>query len=642
MPDNPSRAGIATAPPELTPRPARTRRDESCADDLAGTAALLASQRPIEAHGVIGDMRCAALVADDGCVDFFCWPEIDSPSVFVSLLDGHRAGVFELAPELKNARRMQIYVPDTNILQTRWLAHEAVVEVTDMLPIHPPERESRLVRTVRAVNGTMTIRMRCAVRHDYARADTRASAEGQDVRFDAPGFPAMRLAADVDLTIEDDAACASFVLKEGESAQFVLGGEDDELVARDVADNGEAQTQAFWRRWIRTSNYRGRWRHMVERSALALKLLTSRKNGAIAAAVTFGLPESPGYERNWDYRYTWIRDASFTIYAFMRLGFTEEAQAFMDWSMQRISNERQGADVLRIMYTMEGEAKIEESELDHLIGHMGSRPVRVGNDAYGQEQHDIYGELLDGVYLSNKYGQSISHQDWEHVVAIVEQACRVWNTPDVGIWEMRGEQQHFLHSRLMCWVAVDRAIRLAQKRSLPAPFARWNDVRAAIHEDIWTHFWNEEEGHFVQREGSTALDGSLLLMPLVRFISATDPCWLSTLDAIGRSLVRDGMVKRYHLHETPCDGLKGEEGAFGACSFWHVECLARAGRLDDARIEFEKLLSYANPVGLFAEEFDTRGHHLGNTPQALTHLAMISAATFLDRKLEGTPTTWQP
>ena len=604
--------------------------------------ALLASQRPIEAHGVIGDMRCAALVADDGCVDFFCWPEIDSPSVFVSLLDGHRSGSFQLAPDLPDARRMQIYLPSTNILQTRWLAPEAVVEVTDLLPIHPPERDSRLVRTVRVVDGSVTLRMRCAVRHDYARADTRASRLADDVRFDAPGQPSLRLAAEVPMTIEDDAACATFVLSKGQSAQFVLGGVDDELVNTDIPENDEQPTREFWQRWIGISNYRGRWRHMVERSALALKLLTSRQNGAIAAAVTFGLPESPGNERNWDYRYTWIRDASFTIYAFMRLGFTQEATAFMNWAMARITEERKGQDVLRIMYTMEGEAKIEETELDHLIGHAASRPVRIGNDAYGQEQHDIYGELLDGVYLSNKYGQAISHQDWEHVVAVVEEACRKWDTPDVGIWEMRGEPQHFLHSRLMCWVALDRAIRLAQKRSLPAPFKRWNDVREAIHADIWSRFWDKEAGHFVQREGSTALDGSLLLMPLVRFVAATDPCWLATLDAIGRSLVRDGMVKRYHLHDTPCDGLHGEEGAFGACSFWYVECLARAGRLDEACMEFEKLLSYANPLGLFAEEFDARGHHLGNTPQGLTHLALISAATFLDRRLEGAPTTWQP
>lgn len=605
-------------------------------------AELIASQRPIEAHGVVGDMRCAALVADDGCVDFFCWPEIDSPSVFVSLLDGHRSGSFQLAPDLPNARRMQIYLPSTNILQTRWLDDDAVVEVTDLMPIHPPERASRLVRTVHAVNGNVTIRMRCAVRHDYARAPTRASAVKDDVRFDAPGQPTLRLAGQVPMTIEDDAACATFVIREGERVQFVLGGLEDELVSPGAPENGEQHTREFWQRWIRTSNYRGRWRHMVERSALALKLLTSRRNGAIAAAVTFGLPESPGHGRNWDYRYTWIRDASFTIYAFMRLGFTQEATDFMNWAMSRITEERKGQDVLRIMYTMDGASRIEESELDHLIGHAASRPVRIGNDAYGQEQHDIYGELLDGVYLSNKYGQAISHQDWEHVVAVVEEACRKWDTPDVGIWEMRGEPQHFLHSRLMCWVALDRAIRLAQKRSLPAPFKRWNDVREAIHADIWDRFFDKTAGHFVQREGSQALDGSLLLMPLVRFVAATDPCWLATLDAIGRTLVRDGMVKRYDLADTPCDGLEGEEGAFGACSFWYVECLARAGRLDDACIEFEKLLSYANPVGLFAEEFDPRGHHLGNTPQALTHLALISAATFLDRKLEGTTTTWQP
>lgn len=604
--------------------------------------ALIATQRPIEAHGIVGDMRTAALVADDGTVDFFCWPEFDSPSLFVSLLDAPRAGAFQLAPDLPDARRMQIYLPDTNVLVTRWLSDEAIVEVTDFMPIYPVDRQSRLVRIVRAIGGDARIDMRCAVRLDYARADTQARADGNDICFSAAGQPSVRLAGSQPMTLTDNAAQAAFELRDGETAEFILGGIDDELVRTDDITNCYTDTVTFWQRWIGTSNYRGRWREMVQRSALALKLLTSRTTGAIAAAATFGLPESPGGERNWDYRYTWIRDASFTIYAFMRLGFTEEANDFMRWTAQRVTTDAEGKNVLSIMYTMDGHEDIEESNLEHLVGHGGAQPVRIGNGAHDQVQHDIYGELLDGIYLSNKYGEAISHQGWKHVVAIVDEACERWNTPDVGIWEMRGEPQHFLHSRLMCWVAVDRAIRLAQKRSLPAPFKRWNDVRAAIHDDIWNNFWDEDAGHFVQRLGSKALDGALLLMPLLRFVGATDPCWLATLDAIEKRLVRDGMVRRYLLEDTPCDGLKGEEGAFAACSFWYVECLARAGRLDHARAEFDKLMSYANPLGLYAEEFDPKGHHLGNTPQALTHLALISAATFLDRKLDGKDTHWQP
>ena len=403
-----------------------------------------------------------------------------------------------------------------------------------------------------------------------------------------------------------------------------------------------AHTLKFWRGWIAQSNYRGRWREMVNRSALTLKLLTSRKHGAIIAAATFGLPETPGGERNWDYRYTWIRDASFTVYAFMRLGFVEEANAYMRWLKGRVSDCCDQPTKINILYGIDGRQELPEAELEHFSGHGGAKPVRIGNEAFDQIQLDIYGELMDAVYLVNKYGEAISHEGWKHTVEVADQVCEIWNTKDVGIWEMRGEQHHFLHSRLMCWVALDRAIRLASKRSLPAPFARWDQTRQAIYADIWSNFWNEERGHFVQHIGSTALDGSMLLMPLVRFVAATDPRWLSTLEAIQKSLVRDGMVYRYRNDDSQIDGLQGTEGAFAACSFWYVECLARAGQVEKAHLEFEQLLRYANPLGLYAEEFDNQARHLGNTPQALSHLALISAATFLDRKLSGEKTTWQP
>ena len=346
---------------------------------------------------------------------------------------------------------------------------------------------------------------------------------------------------------------------------------------------------------------------MVNRSALAMKLLTSRKHGAILAAATFGLPETTGGERNWDYRYTWIRDASFTVYAFMRLGFTEEANAYMRWLRGRVSDCRGQPMKLNILYGIDGRQELPEIELTHLSGHGGATPVRIGNLAYAQVQLDIFGELMDAVYLVNKYGEAISHEGWKHTVEVVDQVCETWQQEDVGIWEMRGEQHHFLHSRLMCWVALDRAIRLASKRSLPAPFARWDQTRQAIYADIWDNFWNEERGHFVQHIGGTGLDGSMLLMPLVRFVSARDPRWLATLDAIEKNLVRDGMVYRYHNDDNHIDGLPGTEGAFAACSFWYVECLARAGRVEKAHLEFEQLLRYANPLGLYAEEFDSHG-----------------------------------
>ncbi|MCR4537743.1 glycoside hydrolase family 15 protein [Pseudomonas sp. 18.1.10] len=600
-------------------------------------------QSAIDAHGIIGDMRSAALVNDKGSIDFFCWPEFDSPSIFCALLDSPDAGIFQLTPDLPNARREQIYLPDTNVLQTRWLSDAAVVEVTDLLAISDEIDDlPLLIRRVRVVSGTADIHLRCAVRHDYARAPTHVALDNGAVCFNADGQPGLRLASSQPLLIDDGAAVARFTLNQGEGADFVLGGVDDDRVDSHCTDLALAHTLKFWRGWIAQSNYRGRWREMVNRSALALKLLTSRKHGAIIAAATFGLPETPGGERNWDYRYTWIRDASFTVYAFMRLGFVEEANAYMRWLKGRVSDCCGQPMKINILYGIDGRQELPETELAHLAGHGGAKPVRIGNGAVGQIQLDIYGELMDAVYLVNKYGEAISHDGWQHTVEVADQVCEIWNTEDVGIWEMRGEQHHFLHSRLMCWVALDRAIRLASKRSLPAPFARWDQARQAIYADIWSNFWDAERGHFVQHIGSTALDGSMLLMPLVRFVAATDPRWLSTLEAIQKSLVRDGMVYRYRNDDSQIDGLQGTEGAFAACSFWYVECLARAGQVEKAHLEFEQLLRYANPLGLYAEEFDGQARHLGNTPQALSHLALISAATFLDRKLSGEKTTWQP
>lgn len=600
-------------------------------------------QSPIGAHGIIGDMRSAALVNDKGSVDFFCWPEFDSPTIFCSLLDTPEAGIFQLAPDLPDARREQIYLPDTNVLQTRWLSEHAVVEITDLLPIGDDvDALPLLMRRVRVVSGSATFNLRCAVRHDYGRADTQAEMDAKDVTFHATGQPSIRLASDQALQIDAQAAVAQFTLEHNETAAFMLGGSDDPRFAEGAAELCMERTLKYWRGWIGQSNYRGRWREIVNRSALALKLLTSRRHGAILAAATFGLPETPGGERNWDYRYTWIRDASFTVYAFMRLGFVDEANHYMQWLRGRVSDCCGKPMKLNILYAIDGQQELPETELAHLSGHGGAQPVRIGNGAYDQIQLDIFGELMDAVYLVNKYGDAISHEGWRHVGEVVDQVCETWQSEDVGIWEMRGETHHFLHSRLMCWVALDRAIRLASKRSLPAPFARWDQTRQAIYTDIWDNFWDEERGHFVQYKGGTALDGSMLLMPLVRFVSAKDPRWLSTLEAIEKTLVRDGMVYRYRNEDANIDGLSGTEGAFAACSFWYVECLARAGQVEKAHLEFEQLLRYANPLGLYAEEFDSHGRHLGNTPQALTHLALISAASFLDRKLSGEKSSWQP
>ena len=585
--------------------------------------------RPIEAHGVIGDQRTAALIADDGAVGFLCWPDFDSPSVFASLLDPERGGVWELAPALDGARRRQMYLPDTNVLVTRFASPDGVGEVTDFMPFPEPGGLPRLIRRARAIRGEVRFRLRCTPKFDYARADPRpeAGADGSVV-FEGAGLR-LRLCGSVPLRPDAvQGALAEFTLGAGETADFVLLDANDPIVEADAVDTLFHACVAHWHGWAARSDYRGRWREAVMRSALTLKLLTSRQHGSVAAAVTFGLPEAPGGERNWDYRATWIRDASFTVFALMRLGYVEEANAFRRWTGARIAGCSSGGG-LRIMYALDGEAPLAEADLPHLAGYLGTAPVRIGNAAFSQAQVDIYGELLDAVYLADKYGEETSYDGWQRVALLVDWVCTHWRDPDQGIWETRGPPREWLHSRLMCWVAVDRAIRLAVKRSLPAPLARWQDTRDQIHTSIWEEFWNQRLGHFVAAKGGDTLDGAMLMMPLVRFVAGTDPRWLATLDAIGAALVDDPLVYRYR----EADGLAGREGAFTACSFWYAECLARAGRLVEARLMFEKMLGFANPLGLYSEQIGLCGEHLGNTPQALTHLALISAAFTLDRAL---------
>jgi GH15 family glucan-1,4-alpha-glucosidase len=592
---------------------------------------------PIENHGIIGDLHTVALVGTDGTIDWYCPQRFDSPSVFAAILDAEKGGYYRIVPLQTGHTTKQLYFPDTNVLITRFLTPEGVGEVQDFMPIHrDPGHRRRLVRRVICVRGEMHFRVECEPRFDYARAAHETLLTGFGAAFRSPAL-AMILESKVPLERTERGAAGDFVLAAGESCTFSLEqcSHDQEPGVIDEAEAGEAfnRTVRYWRGWLAKSSYRGRWREMVHRSALTLKLLTYRPTGALVAAPTTSLPEGIGGGRNWDYRYTWIRDGAFSLYGLLRLGFTEEAGAFMGWLSDRYRESAgRGDGPLQIMYGLDGRPDLEEIELDHLEGYRGSSPVRVGNGAATQLQLDIYGELIDSVYLYNKYGEPISYDEWKALAGIVDWVCQNWDRADEGIWEVRGGRQHFTYSRLMCWVAIERAIRMARQRGLPGDLVRWLEVRDAITEQIMQRGWHPDRGAFVQHYDTDVLDASVLLMPLVKFIAPRDPRWLSTLDAIGDELVSDSLVYRYNVEASP-DGLLGEEGTFSICSFWYVEALARAGRLDEARLAFEKMLTYANHLGLYSEEIGPSGEALGNFPQAFTHLALISAAVNLDHQL---------
>lgn len=607
------------------------------------------SPQPIENYGVIGNMRSTALVGMQGSIDFFCFPNFDSPTVFAALLDSERGGCFSISAELENQRAKQLYLPDTNILVTRFLSDSGVAEITDFMPILAGKKGEiyahQIIRMVRIIKGEVRLRMRCAPRFNYAR-NRHTARVGQDcVHFepDCASCPHMTLHASVPLALDGTDAVASFTLKAGETATFTFGeaAPDVNILDPEAIEDHFNQTARYWRDWIARSNYSGRWREMVNRSALLLKMLCSQEHGSLIAAATFSLPERLGGERNWDYRYTWLRDSAFSLYAFMRLGFTEEAHAFTAWLRDRLHDDAEHGP-LQVMYRMDGSQELDEVILNHLRGYQNSSPVRIGNGASSQLQLDIYGELMDAIYLSNKYGDGISHDDWQGVHRILNWLSKNWKRPDEGIWEVRGGRRNFLHSRLMCWVAFDRAVRLGDKRSLAGPFAEWRATRDEISNDIFTNFWDESQQSFVQYQGSSCLDASTLLMPLMRFISPVDPRWLSTMAAIEKALTEDSLVYRYDTRGTPIDGLQGMEGSFTACSFWFIECLARSHQLEKARLLFDKMLGYANHLGLYSEQLGSSGQHLGNFPQAFTHLAVISAASYLDRALNGNNhTTWR-
>ncbi|NQW19466.1 MAG: glycoside hydrolase family 15 protein [Chloroflexi bacterium] len=608
----------------------------------------------IEDYGLIGNMHTAALVGNDGSIDWLCLPYFDSPAVFNSLLDDEKGGRF-LISAIYAVDHRQIYFPETNILITRFSSADSAAQVTDFMPVHDEHEfggdswvdevadlccdDSKVIRLVQGLLGETSMRMECRPAFEFASTAHQVEKTDGGVIFTSANGERLSLTAACDFTIANGAAFAEFKLDHGESIAFVLehidrNGVTPTSLTTNEADSQFKETVEFWRDWVSKCTYQGRWREDVIRSLLVLKLLTFSPTGAIIAAPTASLPEEIGGERNWDYRYCWIRDAALTIDAFMRMGYVDEARGFMSWLGRRTREPHGDSDApLQIMYSIQGEHQLEEITLDHLSGYRDSGPVRIGNGAYDQFQLDIYGELMQSVYIYNRHGWPISYDMWVSLSGILDWISNNWGKPDEGIWETRGGRKQFVHSKLMVWNALAKGLKLADERSFPANRELWISARDQIFLEIMDKGWNEELQSFTQSYGSTVVDAALLQLLNIGALSPRDPRMASTLQCIEQTLTRDSLVYRYDPEESP-DGLAGREGTFTMCTFWLVESYTRSGRLDDARYLFERMLGYASPLGLFAEETGPTGDMLGNFPQAFTHLALINSAFILNRALE--------
>ncbi|KAK7951289.1 glycoside hydrolase family 15 protein [Apiospora aurea] len=656
---------------------------------------------PIENYGIIGNMRTCALVAMDGSIDFMCWPDFDSPSLFCRLLDKDKGGYFSIAPrDASSCTTKQQYLPSSGILQTRYIHEDGVVDLVDFFPRPKTTailsskafkqnayRESQkvqeelkrwLVRRVECIRGRLDLDIHIFPAFGYAKEPhetviLRPVVKSEDHSSKTVTFSSPSLKLQLDVTIDrgenESDVCPSVIFKkearpgmagegvvakilltEGQAVSFILREDMAHHVTENtttaVVDKQQNDTQSFWFNWLSKSTYKGGWREVISRSLMILKMLTYEPTGAIVAAPTFSIPEDIGGGRNWDYRYSWVRDSSFTIYILLRLGFTEEADAYMEFMNQRFIHSLKPDGGLPIMFTIRGETEIPEVELDHLEGYKGSRPVRIGNGAADHHQHDIYGELMDGIYLYNKYGKPIMWDTWVSVRKMLDHVLTAMDQPDMSIWEVRNHKQHFVYSKIMMWVAFDRGLRLSEKRCLPCPNRqKWLEARDSLYEEVMEKGYNKEMGCFIQGyENRTHLDSSILIAPLVFFIAPNDPRFIGTLDRIllppeKGGLTSTGLVYRYDT-ELSEDGVGGREGAFSMCTFWLVEAMTRASVYEPKYLArainlFENMLSFSNHLSMFSEEIARSGEQLGNTPQAFSHLALISAAFNLDRVREN-------
>ncbi|KAK3394374.1 Six-hairpin glycosidase-like protein [Podospora didyma] len=654
---------------------------------------------PIENYGLIGNMRTCALVGMDGSIDFMCWPEFDSPSVFCRLLDKDKGGHFSIHPAARlTCTTKQQYLPSSNILQTRYIHEDGVVDLVDFFPrpknakvlFKGPKQSAYremtsvqeelkkwLVRRVECIRGSLELDVEIFPAFEYALEEHTTeillpeslphAEQSKTVTFhsktvklqldvsidkgedDAQGCPTVRFKKVKRPGMLGEGVFASITVSEGQAISFVLRNDLPNHITENITpivlDTQQHDTQTYWYNWISKSNYKGRWREVVSRSLMILKLMTYEPTGAIIAAPTFSVPEDIGGVRNWDYRFSWVRDSSFTIYILLRLGFTEEADAYMDFISERFLKSRVADGGLPIMFTIRGETDIPEKELSHLDGYRHSKPVRIGNGAAFHQQFDIYGELMDGIYLYNKYGKPIHWDLWVSVRQMLDYVLTIMNDPDMSIWEVRNNKQNFTYSKIMIWVAFDRGLRLAEKRNFPCPNrAKWLEARDTLYEEIMEKAFNKEMNCFVQSyENHTTLDSSILIAPLVFFIAPNDPRFLQTMDRImlppeKGGLTSTGLVYRYDT-ELSEDGVGGREGAFSMCTFWLVEAMTRASVYEPRYLVrainlFENMLSFSNHLMMFSEEISRSGEQLGNTPQAFSHLALISAAFNLDRVSE--------
>ena len=588
---------------------------------------------PIEDYGLIGNLNTTALISKMGSIDFLPFTRFDDPTIFAALLDNEKGGSFSISIRDKDINHKQLYLPDTAILITRYFTDEGIAELTDFMPLEEREGGFVLVRKLKVIKGEHTFHIELRPGFNYgANGFVVKEEKGQLIVYDQNneqnGF---RLISNVPFKKKENGLTAVERLGAKQEICFVMLELKDHKNADKAKDLDYYiktcfnSTARFWHEWVSKSRYNGRWEDIVNRSAITLKLLTSHHYGSTVAAATLGLPERVGGDRNWDYRFTWIRDAAFTMYTFIQLGYTREASKFIEWIQQR-SREVSAADELMLMYRVDGSTDLGEEIIPHLEGYKGSRPVRKGNGASSQFQLDIFGELIDTIYIYNKNSEPITYDFWMSLIKFIDFVCDSWKEKDSGIWEVRSNKKEFLFSKVMSWVAVDRGILIAEDRSFPAPLEKWRKTRDEIFNDVFNNYWNEDRKAFVQYRGSTSLDASALLIPLVRMMSPKEPRWISTLKALEEDLITDSLVYRYRIDEGADDGFLDLEGTFSMCSFWYIECLAKSGEMDKAILCFEKMLGYSNHLGLFSEQISLKGELLGNFPQAFTHLALISAA----------------